>query len=156
MDNYRKLENPIKDTIIDCIMSNPAYKNDLERAADVTVTLVAGHDTTGYQIAWILRELAKNPKEQQKLRESLVGLQPEGWDKSQVLRNIVKEGVRLYPVGSPGHTRQIQKEIITEEGYLLPKGTIAITCFIINQHDPQVLLILIVSFHHAGKVKQRR
>eukprot|EP01083_Nonionella_stella_P009797 28069_1 len=67
---YRNLENPTKDTIIDRIMNNKAYQNDDERAADIISLFIAGHDTTAYIIAWILKELAQNPKEQQKLRDS--------------------------------------------------------------------------------------
>ena len=68
MNRYKKCNNPSKDTsIIDHIMKNDAYQNDNERAADVTTLLIAGHDTTAYTIAWIVKEVAKNPKEQEKL-----------------------------------------------------------------------------------------
>merc|ERR1712154_614618 len=79
MDEYRKSKNPSKGTIIDRIMKNDAYENDSERAADVTTFLVAGHDTTAYSIAWILKELAKNPEEQEKLRNSLRSTEKENW-----------------------------------------------------------------------------
>ena len=50
-------------------------------------------------IAFVLLELAKNPTEQAKLRESLSRLPPENWTSSECLHRVVKEGMRLHPVG---------------------------------------------------------
>ena len=125
INEYRQLENPIKDTIIDRIMKNSTYKDDSERAADIFVLLVAGHDTTGFSIAFTLKELAKNPKEQQNLRDSLDSLQKKNWNESIVLRKVIKEGMRLHPVAD-GATRTLGRDFTTDEGFLLPKGSIAI------------------------------
>jgi len=122
---YRKLENPTKGTIIDCIMTNDAYENDIERAADITTLLIAGHDTTAYSIAWILKELAKNPNEQRRLRDSLRSMDPKDWGRCEYLRKVIKEGIRLFPVSAGGSIRQLGREYTTKEGYLLPKRAIA-------------------------------
>eukprot|EP00670_Eutreptiella_braarudii_P005024 CAMPEP_0174284574 /NCGR_PEP_ID=MMETSP0809-20121228/5999_1 /TAXON_ID=73025 ORGANISM="Eutreptiella gymnastica-like, Strain CCMP1594" /NCGR_SAMPLE_ID=MMETSP0809 /ASSEMBLY_ACC=CAM_ASM_000658 /LENGTH=461 /DNA_ID=CAMNT_0015380119 /DNA_START=135 /DNA_END=1520 /DNA_ORIENTATION=- len=124
--SYRELENPTKDTIIDRVMKNTAYKSDDERVADLTFILVAGRDTTSFTIAFILRELAKHPSEQQKLREALLEARDNGEDltKSDALRKVVKEGMRLYPVAAAGAQRTIGREYRTKEGYILPKGTV--------------------------------
>jgi len=71
IDVYSRLSNPLKGTMIDLIMNNPCYTNDLERAADVTTLLVGGHDTTAYSLAWTLKELARKPELQTQLREDL-------------------------------------------------------------------------------------
>jgi cytochrome P450 len=135
---YRKLENPTKDTIIDRIMNNKAYQNDDERAADIISLFIAGHDTTAYTIAWILKELAQNPKEQQKLRDSLHANQMEDWSKSDALRKIVKEGMRLYPVAALGSGRCVGRDIESEDGlFVIPKGSFVLVPMILlfrNEH----------------------
>ena len=128
---YRELENPTKDTIIDRIMHNSAYKNDSERFADILFLLVAGYDSTAYSIAWTLKELAKNKKEQQHLRDSLNSREKGGWNQSTVLRNVVQEGMRLHPVIASGSIRTTGRDFTTDKGHLLPKGTIAIISFIV-------------------------
>jgi cytochrome P450 len=122
LNSYRQLKNPIKDTIIDRIINNSAYSNDDERAADVTTLLVAGHDTTGLTLAWILKELAKNPEEQHKLYNSLKQTNREDWDQSDSLRKVIKEGMRLHCVAAGGSVREIGRDFISRKGYLLPKG----------------------------------
>lgn len=37
----------------------PHYANDHERASEVTLFLMAGHDTTSFTAAWTLYELAR-------------------------------------------------------------------------------------------------
>ena len=69
--NYRANPNPLKGTIIDCLVNNPCYKSDDELAADVNMFLIAGHDTTAYSVAFALLELARNKDEQTKVREDL-------------------------------------------------------------------------------------
>jgi cytochrome P450 len=121
---YKNLKTPIKDTVIDRIMNNNAYANDDERAADITIILIAGHDTTAFTMAWILKELAKNPMEQQKLRDSLDTIERKNWGQSEALQNIVKEGMRLFPVAGGGSARKIGRDIETDDGFILKKGSI--------------------------------
>ena len=132
---YKNLPNPTKDTLIDCIMNNDAYENDAERAADITILLIAGHDTTAFSIAWILKELAKNPIEQQKLRESLILTERKDWGQLETLHNVVKEGMRLFPVAGGGNVRCIGRDIQTDDGLLLKKGSIiSIPGILINRN----------------------
>ena len=140
IDTYKKYDNPSKDTIIDRIMKNDAYKNDNERAADITTFLIAGHDTTAHSIAWIMKELAKNPKEQEKLRHSLLSTERENWQQLDTLRNVIKEGLRLHPVAGAGVGRTILRDYITDDNLFLKKGSI-------------ILLPLIVQFHNHNVYK---
>jgi len=124
IDAYRQSKNPTKDTIIDRIMNNDAYKNDRQRAADITTVVVAGHDTTAFTISWILIELAKHPNEQKQLRESLRLLGREEWEQSDVLRKVVKEGMRLFPVAAGGQIRSLGRDFVTDDGLFLPNCSI--------------------------------
>jgi len=138
INGYHELENPTKDTILDRIMNNKTYQNDMERAADVTTLLIAGHDTTAYSIAWILKEIAKHPAIQQSLRTSLASCSTDEFDKLPLLRYIVKEGMRLHPVASGGPVRVLGRNIKTSHGYLLPQGSIIFMPLILVLRDPNV------------------
>jgi cytochrome P450 len=138
MASYRAMSAPTSDTIIDRIMKNDAYKNDDERAADLIVLLVAGYDTTAYSISWIMLQLAKHPKEQQVLRESLRSMSSDEWSQSPALRNVVKEGIRMYPVSAGGAGRLTGRDFTTKDGYLLPKGSAVIVSFMNLLRDESV------------------
>ena len=68
--------------------------------------LVAGHDTTGYTIEWIIAEVARNPKVYTKLKEEIDASIPS--DVADISYNaanalpyldmVIKEGMRLWPV----------------------------------------------------------
>ena len=52
----------LDETILGHLVANQAYDSDEMRAADVNVFLLAGHDTTGFTLAWLLCELARYPE----------------------------------------------------------------------------------------------
>merc|ERR1712194_101023 len=105
--SYNQLESPIKGTVIDCIMKNQGYKNDNERAADILVLLLAGHDTTAYSVAWILIALAKSPIDQAELRDNLKSVTHDERRNVKMLGYVIKEGLRLHPVAAMGFGRII-------------------------------------------------
>ena len=119
--------------------------------------MFAGHDTTAYQLSWIIIELARNPECVKKLRVELDAIYPfksnESKEKeeeeekegatgaarvvftpqhlSQVpyLSMIIKEGMRLWPVTAVGTSRVSNKDI-PFKGKVIPKGSIlSITFF---------------------------
>jgi len=137
-ESYRNLEAPTEGTIIDRIMTSAAFENDKERAGQILEFLLAGHDTTGYSISWILLELARNPEEQRRLRASLSSISPEDWSRCDVLRMIIKEGMRLHPVASAGAVRVIGKDMMTSNKQLLPMGSIVFAPFILLFRNPEV------------------
>jgi cholestanetriol 26-monooxygenase/25-hydroxyvitamin D3 1alpha-hydroxylase len=92
--------------------------------------LFAGHDTTAFSLSWTLLELAKKPHEQRLLRNELRSHPEEERMSSTMLRNVVKEGMRLQPV-APIQNRVINKDIIykregNSKGFLIPKGSLVV------------------------------
>ena len=92
--------------------------------------MVAGHDSTAYQISWIIIEISRNLDVLQKLRvelDSLVPLEgaveftPQLLSKMEYLTMVIKEGMRLWPVAASGSNRVLSQDI-SYGGYLLPKG----------------------------------
>lgn len=139
MDEYRRKDNKTQGTIIQLIMnSDHAFPTDDDKAAQLLEFLVAGFDTTGYTISWILLSLAQNEAEQTKLRESLRLLTPDTWRNSQELQWVIKEGMRLYPVASAGSIRTIGRDITTSEGHLLPIGSNCFLPFLLLFRNPDV------------------
>lgn len=126
-------------TLIHCIMNNKGYTNDDERAADITVFFLAGHDTTGNSIAWTLLELAKNQKEMQNLREELSSLPPEEWVQAGALQNAIKEGMRLHPVIAGGPVRKTGRSFVCEQqNIVIPKGSQMLLPNILSGRDSTV------------------
>lgn len=145
--NYRNnLETPTPDTIIDRIMTSDTFQNDTERAAELLIFLIAGHDTTGNSLAWILLELARNPSELEKVRSTFVSTEVDQWSKSDAIKRVVKEGMRLHPVASSGSIRTIGREMIVpgkngkngKNDMLLPKGSIVFLSYILMLRNPEI------------------
>ena len=106
------------------------YPSDRERVADVTTFIVAGHDTTAYQVSWIIIEISRHPDVLQKLRveldslvpsDGVVEFTPQILSKMEYLSMVIKEGMRLWPVAASGSNRVLSQDI-SYGGYLLPKG----------------------------------
>mmetsp|Transcript_11065 Transcript_11065/g.23636 ORF Transcript_11065/g.23636 Transcript_11065/m.23636 type:complete len:483 (-) Transcript_11065:361-1809(-) len=138
MDEYRKKEPSNEGTIMKLIMESAAHPTDEEKAAEILAFLIAGHDTTAFSIAWVLLELARNPNEQKKLRESLSQLSPENYGRSEYLKYVVNEGMRLHPVTAAGSIRTIGRDITTSRNEVLPKGSLALMPYILMFHDPGI------------------
>lgn len=111
-----------RDSLISCIDKNMSYENDSHRIADIVMLLIAGNDTTAYTLAWILLELAKNKKELRHLRNALSG-NDDGLAQ-QMLRDILREGMRLRPVCPGMGVRVIGKDFyLKEKAMVIPKGS---------------------------------
>lgn len=90
---------------------------------------MAGHDTTGYQMAWIIIEVSKHPNVLQKIREELDPLIPDDikeftpkmLGQMNYLSMVIKEGMRLWPVLPIGSNRVSRKDF-TYKNYFIPRG----------------------------------
>jgi len=145
MDNYREKhgnesqelnssKSPDKkyedDTIISRIMNDTEYTCDEERAADISIFLAAGHDTTAYSISWTLLEITRNqPPELAAFRKKIAdgNLPEEEWKRVDELQYMIKEGMRLQPVLAMGTVRDVGEEITYQHGtekVVCPKDSI--------------------------------
>uniref|UniRef100_A0A7S1E2X2 H(+)-exporting diphosphatase n=1 Tax=Hemiselmis andersenii TaxID=464988 RepID=A0A7S1E2X2_HEMAN len=129
----RNTEEQIRqDTGIMAHILRTPYPSDKARNADVVTMLLAGHDTTGFSVAWILVELARNPNILRKLRAELDAVNPKmlPWT-LEMLKNtpyqdsVIKETFRLWPASALGPTlRSPDRDIDIGGGKVLPKGCI--------------------------------
>ena len=134
LDRYREThsaeEIELDSSIIGHLVRSP-YPTEAARVADVTIFMLAGHDTTAYQVSWIVIELARHPEVVRKLRVELdSNLAPMGprsctaaqLSKLDYLDSVIKEGMRLWPVVADGSQRKILADI-PYKNFILPKGS---------------------------------
>uniref|UniRef100_A0A7S2V5X3 Cytochrome P450 n=1 Tax=Fibrocapsa japonica TaxID=94617 RepID=A0A7S2V5X3_9STRA len=137
VNNYRRLQSPVKGTVIDLIMKCDAFQNDDERMREVLSFLIAGHDTTGYSLSWTLLELARNPDEMDKLRKSIEIISEEDRNKSDALHAVVKESMRLHPVAAGGSIRKTGKDIMKDGEVVIPRGATVFLPLILFLRNPE-------------------
>ena len=125
------------ESIIGRIHRGP-YPSDIHRIADITICMLAGHDTTAHQISWIVVELSRHPLIVKKLREELDivlapskgprNCTPQQLSELHYLSRVIKEGMRLYPVAASGVERRILADTPYKE-FTIPKGSTAVINF---------------------------
>lgn len=105
------------------------YPSNRERVADVTTFLLAGHDTTGYQISWILIEISRNPSVLLKIRSELdlliidnAPFTAQLLSQMKYLTMVIREGMRLWPVLPIGSNRVASRDIQYKE-FVIPRGS---------------------------------
>ncbi|PFX18324.1 cytochrome P450 27C1-like [Stylophora pistillata] len=91
----------------------------------------AGVETTTNGLLWVLYDLARNPRVQEKVYEevtSLVGphgdFTPESFAKLEYIKACVKESMRLHPAAH-SWARVLTQDLLLS-GYLVPAGTMVI------------------------------
>eukprot|EP00551_Chaetoceros_affinis_P006897 CAMPEP_0203679336 /NCGR_PEP_ID=MMETSP0090-20130426/35292_1 /ASSEMBLY_ACC=CAM_ASM_001088 /TAXON_ID=426623 /ORGANISM="Chaetoceros affinis, Strain CCMP159" /LENGTH=498 /DNA_ID=CAMNT_0050546947 /DNA_START=33 /DNA_END=1529 /DNA_ORIENTATION=- len=145
LESYRQLESPVKGTVVDLIANNKGYKNDKERASDILMLLVGGHDSTAFTLAWTLMELAKNKEEQNKLQKELNSIDVDKRRSSVGLNCVIKEAMRLRTVAPLGSPREVARDILfnTEERnglkreIFIPKGSLVLCSQILLNRNPK-------------------
>ena len=99
--------------------------------------MMAGHDTTAYQLSWIIIELARHPDVLKKLRVELDSISssgdkmiftPQNLSKMIYLNYVIKEGMRLWPVAAVGASRVLAADIPWGDK-VLKKGSIVAVSF---------------------------
>lgn len=118
------------------LMNKPINPQDQEQLYLITRTnikgilldmIAASYETTATVIEWTLSELLKNPRVTKKLQqelENVVGLnkmvEEKDLPKLHYLNMVVKESLRLHPVGPTLFPRKAKKDVIVD-GYFIPK-----------------------------------
>ncbi|XP_067682518.1 1,25-dihydroxyvitamin D(3) 24-hydroxylase, mitochondrial-like [Haliotis asinina] len=107
------------------LLKDTLSKNEIY--ANVTELNSAAVDTTSNTLQFILYEITKNQDVQKKMREELERSVPPGEIPTPVhlrtmpyLKAVIKETLRLYPVGS--FVGRVAQEDVVLMGYQVPKG----------------------------------
>ena len=139
LNKYRSEKSPEEiekdQSILGHLVRSP-YASDRTRCADMTTLMIAGHDTTSYTLAWTFLEISRHPGVYTKLKkeiDSVVGEEEERISQRHLnsmvyLDQVIKEGMRLWPVAAIGILRQNSKDIQYGD-FTIPGGSICEFCF---------------------------
>ena len=121
----RTKKDGIGATFMDHILINSELCGDIrQQTSEMVMFMAAGHETSGSMISNAMILLAKHPKWQNMLRESLADDEDES---NKLLQNFLCEANRILPVAPMGSTRCTGKEFVLEDGGVIPANSI---CFL--------------------------
>lgn len=135
IEQYNNSANHVEGSVIQLVMQSDMFASHDEKVAQLYEFLLAGHDTTAYSIAWILKSLADHPDEQTRLRTAL-RRSADNWSQCEYLKCVIKEGMRIRPVARS--IRVLGRDVVTADKKLLPAGSIAAFHFLPLFRDPAV------------------
>jgi cytochrome P450 len=121
------------------------YATDKERCADMTALMIGGHETTSHSLSWIMIEVSKHPDVLAKLKKEIGSIvtNDDNITMSQLsqmtyMDDVIKEGMRLWPVLALGPIRLASKDI-QYGAYTIPKNsTIQMPFYVISRCGIQV------------------
>ncbi|XP_078407445.1 sterol 26-hydroxylase, mitochondrial-like [Cetorhinus maximus] len=113
-----------------------------EMYSSITELLLGGVDTTANTLSWALYSLAKDPELQDSVFREICSISPaeeiptaQELCKMPLLRAIIKETLRMYPV-IPSGFRTLDRDIVLG-GYNIPRGTPLVLCHYAMSHNEQ-------------------
>lgn len=142
LDNSQKARSIIRNIIQERKLSNEKF-NDLldmlldaryedtneamneERIIDeILVMIIAGHETTGNALSWMLYLLANHPNELEKLKQDTKDLNLEQCVRHDRLNAVINETMRLYPPAWISDRIALGDDAY--QNYTYPKGSIVL------------------------------
>jgi cytochrome P450 len=130
-DSFARHGNEIQRTMLSELLiaeQNGELTRD-ETDSELRVILLAGSETTGLTIAWLLYDLAKHPKVHDKLRSL------KGAEQSAYFKNLLAESQRHHPVAF-GTGRDLAVPYVLH-GVELPAGTNVTVVWSTTNFDPR-------------------
>jgi cytochrome P450 len=141
-----KSQSTAKPTIFRKILAESEKDNssitDLEVREEAKNLIVAGSDTTGITITYLLYNVMKNPYLQKQL-ETEVQTLPEEFTSADIeglklLNAVIEEALRLFGAAPGGLPRTVPKQGTEIDGYFLPEDiTVATQAYTIHR-DPNI------------------
>ncbi|XP_033055231.1 cytochrome P450 4F8 isoform X2 [Trachypithecus francoisi] len=120
--------------------------SDEDIRAEADTFMFGGHDTTASGLSWVLYNLARHPKYQERCRQEVQELlkdrEPKEieWDdlaQLPFLTMCLKESLRLYPP-VPAITRGCTQDVVLPDSRVIPKGNVCSINIFAMHHNPSV------------------
>lgn len=121
------------DGLLRTMMDEGIREDNLVRI--VTDFVIAAGDTTAFSTQWMLLLLGSDPKLQEKLFDSIKHLSSKEILRDSLVKGIIKEALRLYPI-APFITRHLPEDNIIG-GYFVPKGDLLLLSIHSSSRDPR-------------------
>src|SRR4029453_4411495 len=109
---------------------SPMSKQELRD--ELMTLLVAGHETTASELAWVFERLARTPRVTKRLLA-----EPDSGDGEAYLTATIQETLRRRPV-IPNAAPRLTKEPVEIGGFRYPEGVVLIPNAYLIHHDPDI------------------
>lgn len=118
-----KKYNDLLDMLLDARYEDTGEGMNEEQILDeIMILFIAGHETTGNALTWMLYLLATHPEELARLKNETAGLSIQEIISNARLTAVIHESMRLYPPAWVSD--RVAMEDDSFEGFSFPKGTI--------------------------------
>ncbi|XP_023390766.1 cytochrome P450 4X1-like [Pteropus vampyrus] len=142
--NTQKKYQDFLDIVLSAQGENGDSFSDTELRSEVNTFMVAGQDTMGGSISWLLYHLAQNPEHQERCREEIRSILGDGssitWDQlgeMSYTTMCIKESLRLIPTAL-SISRELSKPITFPDGHSLPAGITVVLSIWGLHHNPAI------------------
>lgn len=114
--------------------------SDKQLRDELLTIYVAGHETSGYTLAWAMYNLCKHPEAYQKAKAEIRSVMPDGnlsmehFRQLSYLKNVIDETLRLYPTAYILSRESKEDELIGDR--LLPKDVITLLSIYYLHRNP--------------------
>jgi cytochrome P450 len=135
--------NDLLDLLLDAVDDEGHRLSDEELCDELVTMLMAGHETTGTSLAWIVERVLTHPPVEQRLRDELARVtggapvEREHLGELEYLDAVIKEGLRARPITAFGASRRLAAPF-TLGGYELPAGINVACCMATLHAEPEV------------------
>jgi cytochrome P450 len=117
--------NDLLDMLLDARYEDTGESMNEERIIDeILVMIIAGHETTGNALSWMLYLLVNHPNELEKLKQETKDLDLEQSVRHDRLNAVINETMRLYPPAWISDRIALNDDVY--QGYTYPKGSIVL------------------------------
>jgi len=117
--------NDLLDMLLDARYEDNGESMNEDRIIDeILVMIIAGHETTGNALSWMLYLLANHPNELEKLKQETQDLNLEQCVRHERLHAVINETMRLYPPAWVSDRMALEDD--TYQNYTYPKGSIVL------------------------------
>lgn len=118
-----KRYNDLLDMLLDARYEDTGEAmSELQLLDEIVILFIAGHETTGNALTWMLYLLANHPQEWKAVQDASIGLSIDDAVANPMLTAVIHESMRLYPPAWVSDRVALEDDSFNDFSY--PAGTI--------------------------------